>query len=151
MEYEELAEKFCRLNYLQGTRIQMAEKPLSAPGERAVLLCIYKMHEKNKKALPGELTRELGVSFSRMTNILNALEKKGYIHRQHDSVDRRRVYVSLTPVGETYIQSKYWEGVENFRRLFQQLGRRDAEEYYRISARIHEICEEWEDKKRRER
>lgn len=141
MDYEGLAKSFCRLNFLRGTRIQTLERPISVNGEIGVLLYIFYMTSDGKEVLPGDLVKELGVSFGRITNILKVLEKKGYIHKHHDSIDRRRVYVSLTDEGKDYISRKYQEALDYFVRLFEQLGEEDAQEYYRITQRIHRICE----------
>lgn len=141
MDYEELAGRICRLNYLRGTKIQALERPISVSGENGVLLCVAKMAEGGGKVLPGDLVRELGISFGRITNILKVLERKGYVQKKPDSVDRRRVYIFLTDEGERYIGEKYQEALHYFARLLEQLGEEDAAEYYRISLRIHKICE----------
>lgn len=141
MDYEELAENFCRLSFLQGTKIQALERPISVSGENGVLLCISSLAQDGKDVMPGDLVKELGVSFGRITNILKVLEKKGYICKHHDSIDRRRVYVSLTDEGKGYISGKYHAALDYFVRLFEQLGEEDAAQYYRITQRIHKICE----------
>ena len=141
MDYEELAKSFCRLNYLRGIKIQTLERPISVSGENGVLLYIFHTTKDGKGVLPGDLVKELGISFGRITNILKVLERKGYIQKCHDRIDRRRVYVSLSDEGEAYISGKYQEAVNYFIRLFEQLGEEDVTEYYRITLRIHEICE----------
>lgn len=141
MDYKELAKSFCRLSYLRGMRSQTLARPISVSGENGVLLYIFNMTKDGKEVLPGDLVRELGISFGRITNILKVLERKGYVHKHHDSIDRRRVYVSLTNEGERYISCKYQEALNYFARLFEQLGEEDAAEYYRITQRIHQICE----------
>jgi DNA-binding MarR family transcriptional regulator len=47
---------------------------------------------------------------SRVTNLLNSLEKKGYVVREISSQDRRIIKISLTTKGESFatnIQTKY--------------------------------------------
>ncbi len=147
MDYEGLAKSFCRLSFLRGTRAQTIERPISVSGENGVMLYIFYMAGDGKKVVPGDLVKELGVSFGRITNILKVLEKKGYIHKHQDSIDRRRVYVSLTDEGKDYISRKYQEALDYFVRLFEQLGEEDAKEYYRITQRIHKICEKQREEK----
>jgi len=37
-----------------------------------------------------------------LTNLMNNLEKKGYVHRKEDPADRRNKQVYLTPEGEEF-------------------------------------------------
>lgn len=141
MDYEELAKGFCRLKNLRGIRIQTLERPISVSGENGVLLYMFDTAGDRKKVLPGDLVKELGISFGRITNILKVLERKGYVQKHQDTIDRRRVYVSLTDDGERYISGRYQEAVHYFAGLFEELGEKDAAEYFRITLHIHEICE----------
>lgn len=54
---------------------------------------------------PGALSRELELSPSRLTRILDALEGRGMIERKTSDEDRRNVTVELTPEGIRLIQS----------------------------------------------
>lgn len=152
MDYEELAKRFCRLNYLQGIKLQTAGRPISVEGENGVLLYIFNNGEAGKKVLPGDLVKELGISFGRITNILKVLEKKGYVQKEQDCMDRRRVYVSLTEEGECYIKDKYQKALNYFSQIFEQLGEEDAAQYYRISLQIHKICQkQMQERQRKEK
>jgi len=44
-----------------------------------------------------ELARSISVSQATTTDILNRLEKKGFVERTRDSIDRRRVEIRVTP------------------------------------------------------
>ncbi len=49
-------------------------------------------------ALPaGEISTQMHVSTATMTSVLDTLERKGYVRRQPDPGDRRRVLVDITP------------------------------------------------------
>jgi len=57
-----------------------------------------------------ELASEMDLTPSRVTNLLNSLEKKGYILREISSKDRRIMQVNLTEIGRVFandIQDKY--------------------------------------------
>lgn len=43
------------------------------------------------------------VSTATMTSVLDTLERKGYIRRQPDPVDRRRVLVDITPQAQAIL------------------------------------------------
>ncbi|MGN0636825.1 MAG: MarR family winged helix-turn-helix transcriptional regulator [Huintestinicola sp.] len=56
--------------------------------------------------LPGQLASSLEMTGGRIAGILRSLEKKGYITRRTDELDRRRVLVSITESGSRYIVSR---------------------------------------------
>src|SRR5262245_36297793 len=51
------------------------------------------------RAVPSELVADLKMSPAAMTGRLDALEHRGFVHRQQSTVDRRRVDVELTVSG----------------------------------------------------
>lgn len=57
-----------------------------------------------------ELASNMDLTPSRVTNLLNSLEKKGYLLREISTKDRRIIQVTLTDIGKVFaldIQSKY--------------------------------------------
>jgi MarR family 2-MHQ and catechol resistance regulon transcriptional repressor len=58
------------------------------------------MHiDKKRPITHGRLSERCHISKSTLSEALNSLEKKGYIHRVRCEKDKRRRYVSLTPAG----------------------------------------------------
>jgi DNA-binding MarR family transcriptional regulator len=55
----------------------------------------------------GELTEATGLSSAATTTLLDRLERKGYVQRERDTVDRRKVRVALTPGGRELIGGLY--------------------------------------------
>ncbi len=139
MDYEELAKKFCGMNFLCSRKKAGIEKTISVAGEEGVLLCIY---SSERRVLGGEIAKELALSPGRTTNIINTLEKRGYVARENDEEDKRKVYISLTEEGERHITGRYQDAVKSYSILFERLGEQDAKEYFRILKRIHEIVGE---------
>ena len=57
--------------------------------------------EGNAGPLPaGELSARMHITSGTMTGVLDTLEANGYLRRQPDPADRRRVLVDLTPAGQ---------------------------------------------------
>lgn len=52
----------------------------------------------------GTLSQKLLKSTGNMTLVLDNLEKRGLVHRERSSTDRRQVTISLTPEGEAMIE-----------------------------------------------
>lgn len=72
-------------------------------GEMKVLSFI---NREDRELLPGQLSSSLEMTGGRIAGILRSLEKKGYITRRTDELDRRRVLVSITESGSRYIVSR---------------------------------------------
>ena len=61
---------------------------------------------ENRELLPGQISSSLEMTGGRIAGILRSLEKKGFITRRTDELDRRRVLVSITERGSSYIKSR---------------------------------------------
>jgi MarR family transcriptional regulator, 2-MHQ and catechol-resistance regulon repressor len=48
----------------------------------------------------GHVSGQMHISTATMTSVLDTLERNGYIHRQPDPADRRRVLVDITPAAQ---------------------------------------------------
>lgn len=59
------------------------------------LFILWKIHKNNSIKI-SDLSREIGISPSTLTGILDRFERKGYIERKHDSKDRRSVLLCET-------------------------------------------------------
>lgn len=101
----------------------------SIRGEYGVLR--YLMYVQNHVSA-GVLTEQLHVVPGRMTDILTSLEEKGLIQRRKDEKDRRRVVVSLTKEGQAEAQKMRAYIREEYRGLFEILGKKDTEELIRL-------------------
>jgi len=51
----------------------------------------------------GEITAQMHISTTTMTSILDTLERRGYVRRQPDPADRRRVLVDITPEAQALL------------------------------------------------
>lgn len=58
------------------------------------------IYDRNKITEPTILAEELLIPKQTITSMLDKLEKKGYVKRQHNENDRRKVNVMLLPKGE---------------------------------------------------
>ncbi len=94
---------------------------------------------EQRETTPTELSRRFELSTARVANTLNSLEKKGYVERIHDMVDRRRVTVHATSEGMEYFLARQAEAVERFREMTEYLGAEDTEEFIRIVHRINQF------------
>lgn len=125
---------FAELNRIdKGRQIQENLK-----GERYLMLYL-KNH--GGTASPSEICSSLGVTNARIAAITKSLERKGYIVRIPDKVDRRRIAISMTEAGEERVDRKGEELHKWMSGVFDELGEKDTSELLRIFKRFIEIID----------
>jgi len=99
---------------------------------------------KNDTVMPGELSAMMRDSSARTAIALRNLEEKGYIVRDIDKTDRRKILVSITEEGRALAREEHEAAVKRMRIIFDELGRDDAMEYIRIVSRVADITKKLE-------
>jgi len=91
-----------------------------------LLVMQYVSHQT--KALPSSIARAVDLKQSTVTVLVNKLEDAGLVTRQRDTEDRRRVWVQLTPTGQTallqspdLLQSRFERGFDKLEEWEQAL------------------------------
>lgn len=101
----------------------------SIRGEYGVLRYLYYIQDH---VHAGTLTQQLHVVPGRMTDILNSLEAKGWIRRDKDEEDRRRVNVCITETGKAQAVGMREMIHKEYEGMYQILGKKDTEELIRL-------------------
>ncbi len=135
MDYEDAANKLIKYSKA------LAKGSLSsayglAMGEGPVLAYICRSKEPLN---PSDLAKRLGYSRSRMTRILDSLAAKGYVRRESDKNDGRRVIVTATEEGRKYSHDTRDEGVGNLAESLSVLGEDDTRELIRVLEKAYSI------------
>ena len=105
-------------------------------GELVVLLAV-KYHEG--EPTPMDLSREVALTRPRITQILDALEKKGMVERRRDDHDQRRVRVSLTEEGEVRTTELMYKMVALIKNHLMLLGEDDSRAFARILQKTADV------------
>jgi DNA-binding MarR family transcriptional regulator len=95
---------------------------------------------QDKDMLPGEISTAMNASSARVAMALKSLEAKGYVERRIDQTDRRKILVSITPLGRELVLSDREEMHNRMVVILKELGEADAAEFIRIVSRITEIA-----------
>jgi DNA-binding MarR family transcriptional regulator len=82
-----------------GRQIEAMDLPVSMTGARFTLLLILYFARSSLLA-QNEISRELSVSRTNITNLIDGLERDGLVARVPNPADRRVSYAQLTPAGE---------------------------------------------------
>jgi len=89
--------------------------------------------------VPGDIGKVMNVSSARIAQTLNSLEKKGWLTREIDAKDRRRILVKLTDEGEKQAEEHQENVIQRTTKMLELLGEHDAKEYVRITAKLAKI------------
>ena len=98
--------------------------------------------DRDAPVMPSELSAALQASTARVAAALNSLEAKGFILRQEDSTDRRRILVTVTPQGANKVLEKRRKVHSQIESLMRQLGEEDAGELLRLLGENFRNCSE---------
>lgn len=109
-------------------------------GEVGLLRCLF-LRENAMSA--GELGRIMDIGSGGVANLLNSLEKKGYIRRDMNPSDRRGIMVSLSDEGRRLAESQEKKALDLTRGLLERLGKDDTEQLIRIYQKMLDIAEDY--------
>lgn len=136
MNYTELAKQFLHYSYQLQSFEHQKEIDKTMQGEAFALLYILK---KDDCTFPSEISNEMCISSARVAAILNNLENKGYISRQIDKSDRRKILVQLTQEGVSIAKEQEEMVLNLTTRMLEVLGENDAKELVRITGRLTDL------------
>ncbi|NLJ94336.1 MAG: winged helix-turn-helix transcriptional regulator [Clostridiaceae bacterium] len=137
MSYKNLAEQFFQTNYQMK---KVNHQQIIDESLRGEIFTLLFLRDRKNNALPGEISEIMQISSARVASILNNLENKGFIERQIDKADRRRILVSLTSLGKESANAHYQEVINQICKMFEILGEKDAKEFIRIMNKILDIA-----------
>ncbi|MBQ9325337.1 MAG: MarR family transcriptional regulator [Clostridia bacterium] len=109
-------------------------------GEAGVMHCL---RAKQEPMSAGEVGRCMDIGTGGVANLLNSLEKKGYVIRVMNPSDRRGIMVSLSDAGNQLIEEKQQEALNMTVGLLKRLGREDTEDLIRIYQKMLDIAEDY--------
>jgi DNA-binding MarR family transcriptional regulator len=89
-----------------------------------------------------ELQNMLHISKAAVSQIAGNLEKKGYLAREINKENRRKLTITLTPKGREALRQAEKEFDEILSTFFAKLGEHDSKEMVRLFARFADIAEE---------
>ncbi|MBR1584366.1 MAG: MarR family transcriptional regulator [Clostridia bacterium] len=138
--FREAAETFLILT--QQNRRRPLQKHVSSltAGEKGLL---WRLSEHAQGMTAGEIGREMQIGSGGVANLLNALEKKGYVQRAMSPTDRRCVVVTPSAQGRALIAEKKKEILQATTAFLTALGEEDTKTLLRLYRRVQEISDEW--------
>lgn len=93
-----------------------------------------------------EIQENMYISKPAVSQTLNSLEKKGYIVREIDTQDRRKISVQPTNEGKEVLNRSAMTYDEKIQYLSEQLGQEDMETLLRLLNKLADIVDDMENK-----
>jgi DNA-binding MarR family transcriptional regulator len=110
-------------------------KPISA-ARHTVLRTLY--FTENHRLSQNEISREVGVSRTNITNLIDALERDGLASRATNPADRRTNYVELTDEGIEFCSSFIPAVAQFMASMFEDLSEAELNELNNLLARVRD-------------
>jgi len=127
-------QKFQRI----GLNTKIGEIPRS---EIMMLKMIKKISDTNGVTI-STLSEFLEISKSAVSQMINALEDKGFVERITTKNDRRLVYVRLTANGEQCMAKQSQTLLKGMTEIFAKMGEEDTEDLLRLLNKLYLIVSE---------
>lgn len=105
------------------------------------LLILLTLHEANDQVSPSAIADRLGIRRATVTSLLDWLEKRDWVAREHSAKDRRMIYVKITPAGRALVEQvlpTFWASCAS---LAIDLEPEEREFFAKILGKLHEKIE----------
>jgi MarR family 2-MHQ and catechol resistance regulon transcriptional repressor len=97
-----------------------------------VLEALYFLGPMNQKTVSKKILK----SASNICTVLENLEKRGLIQRETYTKDKRNTLVSLTPKGEKLIKELFPLHLEDIKKEFSVLNKKEIETFYKLCKKL---------------
>lgn len=113
------------------------------PSEFRVLAAILRgANEQNTEMKVSEISQTLKVTPPTVTQIINSIEKDGFVERMIDPEDRRAVKIKLTPAGIEAVNMAKKAFTETFIGLIDYLGEEESDHLAELLFKVQEYFNE---------
>lgn len=125
---------------------QNAKMTGELPHSEIMMLKLIKGHSAGEQGVTISNLSELSeITKSAVSQIINALEDKGYVERLTTKNDRRLVYVRLTESGSRCLSRQLKLFLKGIERIFAKMGEEDTRELLRLLEKLYSVLSESND------
>lgn len=89
-----------------------------------------------------EVQEGLHITKSAISQMMNSLEKKGFIERRIDTEDRRKIVVTLTQAGKDILKETKESANHNLSEIISHLGDGNTKQFIDLLNQVSDISEE---------
>ena len=95
-----------------------------------------------------EMSDEIHISKSAVSQMLGVMERKGHIKRETDPTDRRKVLVQLTPEGRTIAEKMIGYADNAFSEMITRFGEQNTEQFISLINKLADVIDDMRREKR---
>ena len=95
-----------------------------------------------------EMSDEIHVTKSAISQMLSAMERKGYIKREIDPSDRRKIIVTLTPEGKAIAEEMKGYTDNAFSEMVSRFGESNTEQFISLINKLADVIDDMRREKR---
>lgn len=136
VDYEEISEDFFQI--LRNNSKTSLTNMLNEFNKGEIGVLNYLVFD-NDNVTAGELSEKLNVTTARIANVLNSLEYKGYIKRNKDLYDKRKILVSVTSKGKSLANDVKNDIKNKIIMVIKEIGYDDIKTYINIAQKIKKV------------
>jgi transcriptional regulator, MarR family len=136
----EIMQKFHKLNMNRKIAGGIARR------ETMMLKMIKMNSSENEGVTISALSELLDISKPAVSQMINAIEDKGYVERITTKNDRRLVYVRLTESGEQCLARELQAFLQGMAEIFDKMGEKDTEDLLRLLNKLYLIVCDYSNK-----
>ncbi|WP_050699084.1 MarR family winged helix-turn-helix transcriptional regulator [Anaeromassilibacillus senegalensis] len=126
----------------------------AGPVTKSTMLLLFVIHQEAEQNVrengiegvtSSHLSSTMEVTKPAVSKAVSCLEERGFVERVNDELDRRRVYIRLTPEGERILEEARRSMLARIDRIVQKLGEQEAQEFIRLSRSFSQICQQMQE------
>jgi DNA-binding MarR family transcriptional regulator len=142
-DLDTLVEKFCKLSpkLSEKFKVKLDEEVIKKDLGFADIMVMMLVSYKEPAPIMADLARELSISNSMMTHIIDKLEKKDLVQRVRDTSDRREIRVKITQEGMNLLNKIYQNEKKHFLGFLEKLEPRKREKFVEALSTLMDIVE----------
>jgi len=95
-----------------------------------------------------EMSDEMHISKSAVSQMLGTMERKGYVKRETDPADRRRVIVQLMPEGRAIAEKMIGYADNAFSEMISRFGESNTEQFISLINKLADVIDDMRREKR---
>jgi DNA-binding MarR family transcriptional regulator len=127
----------CTADDIYHTREALLAKHELSSGRFMVLMqLLNKMENRPQPCTPAELAEMAGVTRATMTGLVDTLERDGLVMREPDPVDRRMMFVQLTPAGQSLLAAVMPKHFQQMAALMRPLSEPERKTLVKLLAKV---------------
>ena len=142
MDYTFIEHFYAIIERLRRTMMVQPHSEIMTKQEFVTMQIVGILETHQQKATTAQLSKELAVSKSAVSQTINSLERKGYICRRLETDDRRQPSVHLTQLGQqAHAQEKKFIYQQLFS-VFEKMGEEKSQQFLSLLQDFTSLSEE---------